>query len=173
VPKIIALTAHALSGDRERFIQAGMDGYLAKPIQLAELGAELARVCGVEPGVPESRPRAPQGRQRLASLLTQIPDVQVVSQIVDDFAEGARVAEEGLRRAFAEGDAKSARRISHTLASTAAMVGLSELASLAREIERLVAADDAAGALARMSGFGAAVEDALRVVIAERDGLLS
>ncbi len=41
---IIALTAHAMSGDREQFLAEGFDGYVAKPFQLAELTTELARV---------------------------------------------------------------------------------------------------------------------------------
>ena len=41
---IIALTAHALKGDRERFLEVGFDGYLAKPLQLDELNAELRRL---------------------------------------------------------------------------------------------------------------------------------
>ncbi|MDR3641170.1 MAG: PAS domain S-box protein [Humidesulfovibrio sp.] len=42
--RIIALTAHAMSGDRERFLRAGMDDHVAKPLQMAELQAALRRV---------------------------------------------------------------------------------------------------------------------------------
>jgi len=45
---IIALTAHAIKGDRERCLTAGMDGYVAKPIHPAELFAEIGRVVGSE-----------------------------------------------------------------------------------------------------------------------------
>lgn len=44
---VIALTAHAMKGDRERFMEAGMNGYVAKPFELAELKKELERVMAL------------------------------------------------------------------------------------------------------------------------------
>jgi len=42
-PKIIAITAYALKGDREKFIEAGMDDYIAKPVQKEDLAQVLKR----------------------------------------------------------------------------------------------------------------------------------
>jgi CheY-like chemotaxis protein len=46
---IIALTAHALKGDRARFLESGFDGYLAKPLQLEALNGELMRLQSSSP----------------------------------------------------------------------------------------------------------------------------
>jgi CheY-like chemotaxis protein len=47
---IVMLTAHAMQGDRERFLAAGADGYVSKPIQIEQLEAEIDAVLGQ--GVP-------------------------------------------------------------------------------------------------------------------------
>ena len=55
---VIAMTAHALKGDLERCLDAGMDAYISKPIRTDELDAVLKRVRGARPVWTEAVPAA-------------------------------------------------------------------------------------------------------------------
>ena len=46
--RVVALTAQAMAGDRERFLEAGFDGYLSKPVDLREFIETVRRYCGAE-----------------------------------------------------------------------------------------------------------------------------
>ena len=46
--RVVALTAHAMTGDRERAMQAGFDGYITKPIDIREFPGQVARALGGE-----------------------------------------------------------------------------------------------------------------------------
>ncbi|HZP66946.1 MAG TPA: response regulator, partial [Rudaea sp.] len=148
---VVALTAHAMSGDRQRFLEAGMDDYLTKPIEETELVHALARWLAQVPqaalapaakSARESEPRV------YTSTLPHIPGVDVAAalqrvsgkhdllwRLLADFRTRNADAAERLRAMFAAGEFAPARDVAHTIKGAAATLAAQRIAAAAGAIE--------------------------------------
>ncbi len=166
-PRIVAMTANAMQGDRELCAAAGMDDYVAKPIRIEELVAALRRVPARAEGTaraaaaPASSPvtvaGGPAAGDRAAAIDRGVFDRLVastggpfVAELIDTFGEDTRELLAALRRALASPDVDAFRRAAHSLKSTAESLGATDLAALARELENQARAGSLEGAGARL-----------------------
>ena len=115
---IIAMTAHAMEGDRKRCLDAGMDGYVAKPIHFEDLvdtieglgqSAEVAKVEGA------ATPRHPEPIDTVSALARVEGDVQLLEEMVALFLEDLPEMLTNLREAVTGGDAGALERAAHKL----------------------------------------------------------
>ncbi|MFN7986747.1 MAG: two-component regulator propeller domain-containing protein [Thermoanaerobaculia bacterium] len=154
-PRIAAMTAHALPGDREACLGAGMDDYLVKPIGISDLVAALERAAtalaihaeedGAE-GVEERPAPAPTGilptppgldGKAWARLHTSLGSraTDLIPGIVRSFVHESEGLLASARTALSDERADELHRAVHTLKSTSASFGALELSSLCREAE--------------------------------------
>jgi CheY-like chemotaxis protein/HPt (histidine-containing phosphotransfer) domain-containing protein len=116
---IVALTAHAMKGDAEKCLAAGMDGYLTKPLQLHDLEDEIARVIeGRAPSRPASTPAPPalSGRVDAVRLLERVGgDTKALARIVRTFLADGPKQLARIREAVDAGDPEALRRAAHAL----------------------------------------------------------
>lgn len=142
---VIAMTAHAMKGDRERYIEAGMDDYVAKPVNKANLAEALARWAPVEEA--EVRDQAADVVKVAVEAASDIdgtvldeleanigPDV-IVDLVKSHHAE-ARARLWRLRTAMLNSNLSEIRKEAHDVQSTFGAFGAMHVRSLAQEMEQ-------------------------------------
>jgi CheY-like chemotaxis protein len=142
---VVAMTAHAMKGDRERCLAAGMDDYLAKPLRPEELDAVLERwlhtpsaPVQVKPE-PQSASMALVDEARARVFREDYPEI--VDQLIELFEDSTPPLLRELREGVETGDEESVRRAAHKLKGSCQNIGASGMAAQIAELEREPAAD--------------------------------
>lgn len=138
---IVALTANVLKGEAERCRLAGMDDYLNKPMQLAELRACLEKWLPPsktsQSTLPESDPQMAHSTALDVRVLERLvgDDPRVIQSFLNDFKSSAIAISLELADACSRQDAEQAVREAHKLISSASAVGALALADVCQEIQ--------------------------------------
>ena len=137
---ILAMTAHAMRGDKEKCFAAGMDGYVSKPINPAELFAEIDRcVSAPERGntVPEMPQVDTEGQIDRASLLERVEgDQELLAEMIHLFLDDVSKLMAAMRDALQRGDMKVLERSAHSLKGAAANLSAPAASAAALQLEQ-------------------------------------
>jgi signal transduction histidine kinase/CheY-like chemotaxis protein/HPt (histidine-containing phosphotransfer) domain-containing protein len=159
---VIAMTANAMKGDREKALDAGMNDHIAKPIDLERALATMAR--WIKPVSARSEPAPSESAQLEIDVLPTLPGVDVevglrislgryplYRRLLQKFHDAERDFAERFQAAIAAGQMQTANRHAHTLKGVAGNIGALDLQAVAADLEAATADNgDASGIEAHM-----------------------
>jgi len=171
---ILAMTANAMAGDRERSLEAGMNDHVTKPIDPDQLFSALLR--WIPPGEREE-PRGQEAPEKLSPAIPDIPGVNAVDAVrrvggnvaiyrvlLGKFVRDNTGAHREITEALESGDRERARRLAHTVKGTAGNIGASELYDTAGILETAIARDDREGTPQALEVFRESLERVLEAL---------
>jgi CheY-like chemotaxis protein len=172
---ILALSANAVSGARELFLDAGMNDFISKPIDAGELNAALIKwlphdkisytkeIIPSEPQLENTENADDVVLDRAAGAARFQNNHKLYQKILRDFSLEHTGDVERVKKLLAEGDRETAHRIAHTLKSTAALIGAERLRRAAFTVETALSENDGETADGQLETLGAE----LKLVLAE------
>ncbi len=137
------MTAHAMVGDRERFLEAGMDDYVTKPINRDRLQEVLTGIGSGPPAEPPRQPAPPEDGPAAdsfdrAELMSRTEgDPELIRMLVSVFREDRANLLGAVDSALETGDAPGLERAAHTLKGAVAVFGAEPARSRAARLETL------------------------------------
>jgi two-component system, sensor histidine kinase and response regulator len=140
--RIIAMTANAMSGERERCIGVGMDDYLAKPLRSDALIEALSHVRELKTSHSDNphpfwtEQENHETLQSIRQLADELNDESAV-ELIENWLEDTPIRLEELMALAGGSDQVTLKRVAHSLKGSSSLFGLSRISQLCRELEQL------------------------------------
>jgi two-component system, sensor histidine kinase and response regulator len=164
---VVAMTALAMNGDKERCIEAGLDGYLSKPIRPQELDEVLERYIALKGTSPiqDHSLRTSNNSINVPQLLDRLDgDRALLAELVDLFRADFPGNLSALQRAIDQQDANGLRSAAHTLKGALAHLSAMKASSLAAELEAIGKSQDWLRAQATLDHLAQEINSGMRVL---------